>query len=314
MPLTHINCAAPRYRRSDTKHQVSLHDCLDCAASRQNECHFTYELLSSMYSQEQARDYISTTTLTSKCLRSQFLQRGTDYAEDPERLWARFRGTLLHGQLEQHAAPASIEEARYHVDLPGLGHLSGSPDLLDTRMGILYDYKVTRENPKFSYPWGDHVEQMNVNRWLIDHASDVEYQGKMFPLRRAGATADAEQLRVNRSRFVPVVWNALVVVYIDDKGPKPLECTRSADVPKKDGKGTKRVRVPDIWPDEQAERFIRERYTKAQEALEGGALPPIPDNMTGWDHPLCGFCAKRPECITLHFEQEYERETPVQLA
>ena len=295
MPLTHVYCAAPKHRKGGVKHAVSLDDCLGCAASRHNTCQFTYELLSSMFAQVQDRgDRISTTTLTSKCKRQLALTRSVDYAEEPEKMWPSFRGTMYHGQLELHAAPGAIEEARFHVDLDGLGPLSGSPDLVDVSQGILYDYKTTKEVPRFNYVWGDHVEQLNVNRWLVDHAHKATYQHQEYDLTSPEV----------RKMFVPEHWNDLIIVYIDDRGPKPISATRSEDVPKADGKGTKKVRVLDLWNNEKAENWIREKYAEAQFALDGsweGGLPPVPDHMAGWDHPLCGWCPKKVECIDLHY-------------
>lgn len=315
MPLTEIFCASPRYRRSHTDVPVTLNACLECAHTRENDCHFTYELLSSMFATQQDRGArISTTTLTSKCLRSEFLKRTLPFAEQPEKMWASFRGTMYHGQLEKHSAPGSIEEPRYHVGTEH-GHLSGSPDLVDIRMGILYDYKVTKEVPKFSYPWEDHVAQNNVNRWLVDNGWWVEYRGEFFLLdaaREKEALAFCSErdeflntnVRQNVAKFRPVMWNELVVVYMDDRGPKPIACTKSIDVPKVSGGGTKKQRVPDIWADIDVESYISTRYLAAKTALEGNELPEIPAAFEGWQHPLCGFCPKKTECISLQFTGE----------
>ena len=291
MPFKGVNCAAPKYRRTGEKHQVEAGDCLSCAAKRNNTCQFTYELLSSIFSQVQDRgDRISTTTLTSKCLRSEYLKRKEDYFEDPEKMYPAFKGTLLHGELEQHVLTGSVEEARYWVELEPGRLLSGSPDLLDVDQGILYDYKTTKEAPRFGYPWQDHIAQLQVNRWLVDKAFKVEYRNQEFDLSHPK----------NRERFVPPVWNELVVVYLDGKGPKPITITTTVDVPKVDGNGTKRSKVPDIWTNERVEEFINTKYEAAEQALVGGELPPIPEGMENWDHPLCGFCPKRRECIQLY--------------
>lgn len=291
MPLAGIRCAAPKYKSRDAIHEVSVQECLDCAASRTNDCSYTYEILKLMYDNVQDREAnISTTTLTSKCLRSEFLKRAEDYTESPDKMWASFRGTMLHGQLEGAARPKSIAEARFHVDIPGLGHLSGSPDLLDVAEGILYDYKTCKEVPRFNYPWGDHKDQCNVNRWLVDHADYVEWQGKEW----------------EPEMFRPVEWQALVLVYIDNNGVKPLDVTKSEKVPTVDGKGTKSVRVPDIWSDDEALEWITERYVAVQGAFHHGQLPDIPEDFQGWEHPLCGFCPKRKECT-----EAYYRDNPV---
>jgi hypothetical protein len=311
MPLTEILCAAPKYRRNNEDFPVKINDCLDCAHTRENSCHFTYELLSSMFAQQQDRGVrISTTTLTAKCIRSEYFKRLEDYAEKPEKLWAAFRGTMYHGQLEQHAAPGSIEEARYHAETD-YGHLSGSPDLVDIRMGVLYDYKVTKEVPKFSYPWEDHVAQLNVNRWLVDNADWVEWRGQAYLLNQDREQHVLEQIgegflntnvRKNLALFRPVQWNELVVIYMDDKGPKPITCTKSVEVSKVGGDGTKKQRVPDIWDDKKSLAYINDKYLLAKKAFYGDAVPAIPDNFIGWEHPLCGFCPKKKECISEHFE------------
>lgn len=310
MPLTEIYCASPRYRRSDEKFNVKLNDCLDCAHTRENDCHFTYELLSSMFATQQDRGArITTTTLTAKCIRSEYLKRTSEYAEKPESMWASFRGTMYHGQLELFAAPGSIEEARYHADLQQ-GHLSGSPDLVDVRMGVLYDYKMTKEVPRFNYPWDDHVAQLNVNRWLVDNASWVEYRDAVF-LLDASAEAAAKKwidanginkwldvdVRKNVATFRPTMWNELIVLYMDDKGPKPITCTKSIDVPTVKGNGTKKQRVPDIWDDTKVMSYINEKYAIAKRALVDGVLPEIPAAFKNWDHPLCNFCPKRDVCV-----------------
>lgn len=294
MPLTHILCADRKYRSKEQRVEVALDDCLDCAKSRQNGCQFTYELLSAMFAQQQDReDRISTTTLTTKCLRSEFLKRSLPHSEQPEKLWAAFRGTMFHGQLEKHAAPGCYEEARFHVDLPGLGHLSGSPDLLDTEQGVLFDYKFTKSVPTYDYAWPDHKWQMQVNRWLVDHADYVEWNDR----------------RWEPDQFRPKTWNELVVVYMDDSGAKPITITKSERVPTKDGKGTKSVRVPEILRDDEVYAYIEERYKTVHEAFTNLVLPPIPEGYEGWQHPLCGYCPNKGLCIDAHYgreEQVYE--------
>ncbi len=105
----------------------------------------------------------------------------------------------------------------------------------------------------------------------------------------------------NRATFIPKEWTSLVVVYMDDRGPKPITCTKSVQVPKADGKGTKAKRVPDIWDNDYAEAWIRDRYAYIQQVIAEEGIPPIPDNFVGWEHPLCGFCPKKKECIELEY-------------
>lgn len=175
----------------------------------------------------------------------------------------------------------------------------------------------SKENPRFEYPWKDHVVQGQVNRWLCDNADYVEWNDRLYPLTIVGhdrlmgwygadsPLVKAWDVNLNRERFVPVEWQGVWVVYMDDKGPKPLLCTKSIQVPKADGVGTKAARVADIWSDAQVEDFIINRYAEVREAFDRietdpTDVPDIPDDFTAWRHPLCEWCAVKESCVS-HF-------------
>jgi len=314
MPVTSIVCHCRDCSGRSQPVKVALEH-----AAKRRESKYTYELLAAMLATVQDRgERISTTTLTSKCLRSETLIRTTDYEQDPDRMYASFRGTMFHGQLERHFHPQAIAEARFHVlNFEGMGAFSGSPDLVDPKAGTLYDYKFTKENPRWDKPWDDHVNQLQVNRWLVDNADYVEWEGDWYPLTEAGSDwlnenvapqlGDAESERAAaRAKFIPIDWQGLYVVYMDDKGPKPLLITRSEQVPKKSGPGTKSARVADIWPDERVEGYIRTKYAAAKKALVDGVVPDIPPGFESWNHPLCGFCPVKDVCIERYIESEVQ--------
>lgn len=324
MPLVSIECCEETF---------SLVDVLkDHLASRRNRCHLTYELgqaileTSTAHPSHEDPSRISTTVLTSKCLRSTVLERFTDTTSTFDDLWASFRGTMFHGQMEKYAAPGSYGEARFYVtdlgeQIPAIKKLlpgkktdrsfSGSPDLVDPLAGILYDYKRTKEVPRWNTAWPDHVSQNNINRWLVDFADyiEVKFNGKSdFPT--TGIVSSKRSMDLTgivrydlqdpgvRERFVPVEWQELVIVYVDDKGPKPITVTQSIDVPKVGGVGTKKARVADVWSDEQVESYITERFVQARTALTAH-IAPIP---VGWEeasHVLCGYCSAREKCLEL---------------
>jgi hypothetical protein len=236
VPLEGLICWCDSCKGEQT---LAIDEALDHAQRRRGGP-FPYELLKAMLAQNQERgERISTTTLTTKCLRSEVLQRLTAYTHDPKRMYASFRGTMFHGQLELHASPTAIAEPRYHViDLFGMGPFSGSPDLVDVDTGNLYDYKFSKENPRWDTPWKDHIVQGQVNRWLCDHCDYVEWQGTYYPMNVAGvahAPTDKQvstlSVEANRKHFIPVDWQGVWVVYMDDKGPKPILCTKSVQVP-----------------------------------------------------------------------------------
>jgi hypothetical protein len=303
MPLTKVECCG-------FDCPVTPEQCVDHASTRRNECSYTAEMLSAMFAEVQDRGTrITTTALLAKCLRQEHLTRTEEYTVEPKDLWASFRGTMFHGRLEQYAAPGCIAEPRFYAELPDLGELTGSPDLVDVQRGILYDYKNTGKPPRFGRPWDNHVQQNNINRWLVDNAYKVETPAPVF---------DADGFALDfiltegegsffydltdpdiRSVFVPVDWQKLIVVYLNDEGSFPLECTKSIQVPKKSGEGTKPARVPDIWTDAHAEAFIRERYIETSEALVDGVLPDIPEGFEGQAHVLCNYCPKRARCREL---------------
>lgn len=282
MPLTEVTFANGETLRLD--------DALAQAATRLDERQITYEVLNAILLERQERgNRISTTTLTAKCLRSEVLKRTQPYAESVERMWPSFRGTMIHRVLEHSAHPDAVAEARYWTNVDG-EPLSGSPDLVAPVQGFLYDYKTCKEVPRYG-PWPDHIEQVQINRWLVDHATHVEVGGKKVRITKA-----------NRHQYVPYEWQGLVLVYLDDKGPKPYLVTRSEEVPAKTTGGTKRVRVTDIWDDERVEALVHERYPAAYDALNGGELPPIPEGWEHQSHVLCSFCPLRAMCAQLESE------------
>lgn len=258
---------------------------------------FTYELVAAMLDatggDHHAGENISTTVLTAKCFRSTYLERTEPFIENLRRMWAAFRGTMFHGRLEQYEGPDSIAEGRYHSELPEIGAFSGSPDLVDIGRGLLYDYKFVKEVPRWDKVWPDHIEQLNINRWLVDHAHTVTYRDEDFDLTVPEV----------RSRFVPFEWQELIAVYMDDRGPKPIMAFESIDVPKKDGKGTKKQRVPAIWSDEYATDWIVKQYQDRRGYFDRQEVPAIPAGFEAQGHPLCGFCAVKERCRELELEE-----------
>lgn len=302
MPLTHIECCGQRF---------TIEEALGHLVDRRNTCQWTYELAAAMLQTNTAHpshadgSRISTTVLTGKCDRRMVLERSNDYTVKLEDMYASFRGTMFHGQLENFAHPDSYGEARFHVKdlgllipsvkkaLPRLNRsFSGSPDLVDPTVGILWDYKRTKEVPRFNQMWGDHAEQLNINRWLVDHADTVEHMGETFDMTD----------ELVRKRFVPVEWQELVILYVDDKGPKPITLTKSIDVPTLAG-GTKKARVPDVWDDARVEALIAETYIEARLGLQAG-IAPIPPGWENQSHVLCGYCAVSDICAAREREGE----------
>lgn len=271
---------------------------LEYLATRPAKAPVVLEIAKGILEANAPRDYISTTSLTSKCLRSEGLKRTTGYTDSVEGLWAAWRGTAMHASLE-HAAqdlPGVVAEARFHTDVSKFlkrrkkAPFSGSPDIVDVDKGEVNDWKFTREGkaPRYGSPWQEHVEQAQLNRWLVDHATKVEWNGE-------------EYLPPFVANFRPVDWTALRVTYLDDRGVTPITITESIQIPKVGGVGTKAARVVDVWSDDKVEDLIRDRYPKV-EAAHGGDIPLPPDGWQNQSHILCGFCPVRAECARLESE------------
>lgn len=329
MPPTHVECCGELWTIAEAAQHT---------AQRDNRCEWTQEILTAMLAAQSAHPSaadgtrISTTVLTNKCLRRLAYERTLGFTVTPASLWAAFRGTMFHAQLERWAAPGSYGEARFYVDdmatkIPSIGvtlpgdvdrSFSGSPDLVDPVAGIVYDYKRTKEVPRFNTVWGDHQEQLNINRWLVDHGDRVELveTDRAAFLEAVGldyrdvpglldyrqdasgeitATYDMSVPEV-RSRFVAPEWTSLVIVYADDKGPKPITVEKTVPwTPEIGGRKRPKARVPDVWDEERTERFIAERYVKGRLAFLAGNAP-IPKGWEHQSHALCQFCNVRKEC------------------
>jgi len=267
---------------------------LEYLATRPDKAPVTLEIAKGILDANTPRDYISTTSLTSKCMRAAGLKANTDYTESVEGLWAAWRGTAMHSSLEKAAQGLDgvVPEARFHTDVAKvLGRrkrapFSGSPDIVDVGKGEINDWKFTREGkaPRYGNPWAEHVEQANLNRWLVDHSTKVEYQGKTWTEVEA---------------FRPMDWTAMRVTYLDDRGATPITITKSIQIPKKDGNGTKAARVTDVWSDQQVEDLIRDRYPVIEDSLSGKNIPAPPPGWEHQSHILCSFCPVRAACADL---------------
>lgn len=298
MPLTHVVIDDKTY---------TIEEARELLAKRDNRNRYTPELFDAIMATRQERDYLSTTSLTAKCSRQQSIQRQVDYSEDLDGMWASFRGTMFHGQLEQHVQPGALEEARLFVTIDGI-QLSGSPDLWDPLMGVLYDYKFCKEVPRWNKPWGDHIEQLNINRWLVDHAEKMVWRGRTYVPCEDDPRYFWDEENWNNGGAMdkvlvrPMDWVDLIVVYMDDKGVKPLRCTKSIQIPKVGGEGTKAAVVSDVWDDEQVEDLIFDRLPRVYDALTELNIPPAPEGWEHQSHILCSYCPVRKECA--QFESE----------
>lgn len=244
-----------------------------------------YELIKAVLNEQQERDYISSTMLVDGCYRAKVIERREDFVESLDNLYAAFRGTAIHRLLEGARRPNAIAEGRFWVtlDVPKAGpvEVSCSPDLVYSgHPGALVDYKTTESPPPYGDPWPNHTQQLNVNRYLVNHAERWELpDGQELPW-------DPRDLSIK----------SLYIVYLTPKGPKVLECVKSQPFTLKNGNDTMR-KQPYVWSDRGVEDFLLPRLEAMVRALD--AYPKWPkglEDYPGWAGPASWDCPGYPLC------------------
>ena len=248
-----------------------------------------YELVSAMFSTYQNRDYISTSTLVSHCVRADVLKRKEDYVEDVESLYVPFRGTWGHGVLEAYAHEDSIAEARFFTTVAGT-EISCSPDhLTRTR---LTDWKNTENPPQYNNPWPNHQEQVQFNAFIVRNMEKVEWGTSLVP----------ELLPFDPRKEVV---KELALVYLGPKKVKVLMVERTTDyfdfVKGKEMRG----KQPYIMTDDEVLAILEPRVKMFKRALE--VYPEWPEGAeklwggeAGWACPGYPLC-RLPNCIAKRY-------------
>ena len=256
---------------------------------------WTYELVQAALANWQERDYISTTSIVGGCMRSKVLERKEDFLLNLDDMYAALKGTLAHRTMEFAFRPNSVPEARFFTTLyiPGAGdvEVSCSPDLVTEDPTAVVDYKAPTDDrsiPQYGYPWKSQEEQLQFNRYIVNHAEKWEFDGDL--------PWDPRTL----------MFQHLYIVYIGQRGPKVIECQRKEEFTYKNGnKGTKKV--PNIWPDEQVEDQMVPRVRAFLRALD--AYPEWPEGLedepgfegpAGWTCPGKPWC-KLPDCVAKRY-------------
>lgn len=276
------------------------------AAAHPKYSPWTYELASTALDQWEDRDYISTTMLVGGCARSKVLERKEPFILDIDSLWASFKGTLTHQMLQFSARPGALAEARFFttIYIKGAGgiEVSCSPDLVTQNPNAVVDYKAPSDDrsiPMYGYPWQSHIDQLQFNRYIVNHAEHW-------------TLPEGEELPFNPRTLE---FEHLYVVYIGSRGPKVIECQKSIPWTFKNGnEGTKKV--PDIWADDQVEDELVPRTRAMVRALK--AYPEWPDKLEeepgfegppGWRCPCRPWC-KLPDCLAKRYPDGLVWESP----
>jgi hypothetical protein len=248
---------------------------------------WTWEVVDSALAQWQERDYISTTMLVGGCARTKVLERKEDFILDIDSLWAAFKGTMVHRTLEFSARPGSLAEARFYTKfyVGGVGdvEVSCSPDLVTQNPNAVVDYKAPSDDrsiPMYGYPWKSHVDQLQYNRYIVNHSEKWDLpEGVELP-------------------FNPrtLQFEHLYIVYLGSRGPKVIECQKAIPWEYKNGNtGTRKV--PDVWSDDTVEDDLVPRLRAMLRALD--SYPVWPEGLEdepGFEGPPGWRCPGRPWC------------------
>ncbi len=239
-----------------------------------------YEVMRAILEGYQNRDYISTSTLVSHCVRADVLKRKEDYVEDLEGLYVPFRGTMLHQVLEGYAHERAIAEARFFTTIDGT-EVSCSPDhLTETR---LTDWKITESPPMYNNPWPNHQEQVQLNAFIVRNSTRLEW-GTVQSFDDGGLPFDVHE-----------GVKELALVYLGPKKVKTLMVERVTDyfdIAK--GKEVHGKR-PYIWTNEQALAFAEPRVKMFKRALE--VYPDFPEGAEQlWGGEPTWACPGSPLC------------------
>jgi len=165
---------------------------------------------------------ISVTQLLG-CPRKVFLEKSNDWYSRPLDNWPAFRGTLVHGLLEQTGGANSEVEVRYEKEYKGIT-ISGQPDsvrvLGSGERRLLRDWKSTGKLPFYDNAYSSHKMQTNIYRWLMDlnpRFTEIEIvyismEGvKAIPLKKGGTT------KYGRAIENQVMTDEEVETFLDDR-------------------------------------------------------------------------------------------------
>lgn len=247
---------ARRVLCSAGKGELTVDECLACAAKGKPPCGMDYGLVRTLV-QKQLRPKIHVTDLTG-CLKRAYLSKTQPVPEYPHEKLLLIMGTAAHGFLE---GDDEVLDTEVVVDHDGI---VGRVDVI-YKTGRIVDYKTTRWLKIDNLPYGSHAAQLNIYRYLrkkSGHQVDglaVQYIDMSGPSKC-------------RACKVPV-----------RKINGQLTCPKCGNPPKGAHLGAVLVEIP-VWSDEDIENYVTTRRDVLQEALDTGLVP------VGEPSFLCSYC------------------------
>jgi hypothetical protein len=168
---------------------------------------------------------LSVTALTG-CVRQAFLKTTEPFYQRPDQQYWSYRGTLGHLLAERGAGPGIVAEQRFERELrlPSgrLVTITGKPDEIDPSRGLLIDYKTTDRAPRQLSPL--HIAQLNVYRWLVAPAYEIERLGIVYLTMKGVQKASVPLWPEGQAeRFLQERAGALAEAYVGGEWPALTE-------------------------------------------------------------------------------------------
>ena len=211
---------------------------------------------------EERGDYISVTSILH-CLRGEYFKRTEPYYVTVEGVYPMLRGTLFHREMEQRKNPNSEVEKRYKRTHRGI-EIGGTldtqlvlPPREDGKKYVIQDWKTVNVLPKYGGAYPNHIEQVNIYRWLTEIHPDM---------------------------VILEVW------YF---GPEGIKVHRFKDAyVTRTGKW-----VPSqVWTDKEVEKVLDNKLVKLRVSLASRVPMPydlVPDDIKSWE---CNYCPVKHIC------------------
>lgn len=259
--------------------EISLADCLACAATFDNPCHFDPAMLLQIAGSDDERTGIHVSSLTN-CLRKAWLRERHPRAGCPGDRLLMVYGLVLHEAVEESAPGGALVEKEIEValDLPGEPEqvcLQGRVDLYLPEQELLVDYKSTRWLDTTRGAYGNAEEQVNIYAWMLEALGHPVHRAVLQYYDFSGPTT----CRACKS-----------TVTLDQVGEKwGFYCPQCGKLFPGGHRGAWRFEVP-LSPRKTGE-MVGERATILARALRTGVPPAV---TRSWE---CNRCPHDGDCI-----------------
>lgn len=221
------------------KGKISFNECLNC---REKLCNLPRPYIWTCINNIHLFHYGLSPSNIVGCLKKAYLMYKKDlYIPLANLHWSSMRGSLVHGQLENYPEKDCVPEKQYSREYNG--HLiKGTIDLTefphklnytegtifyDRKDATLWDYKTTKLIYEKYLPREDHINQVYIYLWIIQHIKEFKvrhikicYLDMMRPYVVEIPMLSGKKLDKFFAEFVKPKVDILIDAYENDKEPE----------------------------------------------------------------------------------------------